>query len=75
MPKQWPRRTFAPWVEDPPKWDVVRRNHISKVLGGTAGLNVAVEDLARIVRLTVFAIYDKKRSLAKAMVFAAESRV
>ena len=66
---------MAPWAEDPPKWDVVRRKHISKVLGGIAGLNVAVESLARIVKLTVLAIYDKKTSLAKAMVFAAGSRV
>ena len=63
------------WAEDPPKWDVLRRKQIAEVLGGMANFKVDVDDLSKIVGSAVLAIYDRKRSPARAMVLAAGERL
>ena len=57
------------WAESPPKWDVVRRKQILKVVD--LQLNPAVDDLKKLIGATVMAVYDKKKTPAKARVLDA----
>ena len=57
------------WAESPPKWDIMKVRHISKVLG--LKFDPGYDDAKMTVGYTALVKYDRKKNTAKAKVLAA----